>query len=91
MKRVLTKSILAILGLAFSLSAHAADTHKCKVTTHDIGTIHGRGATKEAAFEDAAIQCFERHQQRHTMRRSASLDEDTGLTIIDVCANIKCS
>ncbi len=86
---------LATLGLALaiqitSVNAHAGDKKVCKVSTNDVGTIIGRGPTAEDAFEDAATQCFDRREQRHSMSKGA-LDEETGLVVIDSCANIRCS
>lgn len=87
---------LATLGLALaiqitSVSANASDKKVCKVSTNDVGTIVGRGATAEAAFEDAATQCFDRREARHNMSKGGGLDEETGLVVIDSCANIRCN
>jgi len=72
--------------LAFQTRAEAA---VCKVQLEDVGTIIGKGATKLLAFEDAAEKCFDKKAAR-ARRAAASLDEDTGLTIIDQCANVRC-
>jgi hypothetical protein len=62
----------------------------CKVATNDIGTIVGQGRSYLAAFEDAAEQCFERRAKLHRLKNHSDLDEDSGLVVIDTCANIKC-
>ena len=89
------KAALMMLAMMVSISApklaEAAEKATCKVKTNDIGTIYGKGRTPSAAFEDAADQCFERRAQLFRMKKGSNLDEDTGLAVIDVCANIKCS
>jgi hypothetical protein len=62
----------------------------CKVATNDIGTIVGRGRSPSAAFEDAATKCFERRADLYQMKKGTSVDEETGLVMIDMCANIRC-
>ncbi len=83
--------LLFALSGAPALSAQAASTSTCKVETADIGTIVGRGPSNEAAFEDAATQCFERRRQLHKARYNRESDTDTGELYIDVCVNVKCS
>jgi hypothetical protein len=78
--------VLAAL-LAVQSQANAA---VCKVSLPDVGTIIGKGSTKNLAFEDAATKCFDK-KEAQAKRASASLDEDTGLKIIDQCANVRCS
>ncbi len=83
-----------ILSLSFLIAASSANAAQCKVKLEDIGTIIGHGATKDLAFEDAATKCYEKRESRFGSRRSASaaaLDEDTKLTLIDLCINVKCS
>ena len=90
------KKTVALLLLAASVqfvgfSAMASDKKVCKVSTNDIGTIIGRGTSSSAAFEDAATQCFERREALFQMKNGASMDEETGMVMIDACANIRCS
>jgi hypothetical protein len=59
--------------------------------TNDIGVIKGQGKTRDLAFEDAATQCYDLRSKRQSARKAASLDEDTSLTLIDMCVNITCS
>ncbi len=78
------------IALAALLAAPShASAAVCKVKLDDVGTIIGKGATKNLAFEDAAEKCFDKKEAR-AKRASASLDEDTGLKIIDQCANLRC-
>jgi predicted RNA-binding protein YlqC (UPF0109 family) len=84
---------IAVSTFISNTSEAAVDQNRkatCKVTTHDIGTIIGRGGNPLAAFEDAAEQCFERRAQLHRLKSNSDLDEDTGMVVIDTCANIKC-
>jgi hypothetical protein len=81
-----TVAIAVAAMLAIQSQANAA---VCKVKLEDVGTIIGKGATKNLAFEDAATKCFDKKEAR-AKRTSASLDEDTGLKIIDQCANVRC-
>lgn len=83
-----------ILSLSLLIAASSAHAASCKVQLEDIGTIIGHGATKDLAFEDAATKCYEKRESRFGSRRAASsgvLDEDTTLTLIDLCINVKCS
>jgi hypothetical protein len=83
--------IAVLFGVFFANSAMASDKEICKVKTNDIGTIIGRGSNSQMAFEDAATQCFERRAQLYRMKKSkSSIDEDSGLVMIDMCANIAC-
>ena len=56
-------AILFCLSFALVSNAQAAGKSSCKVETADIGTTIGNGPSSEAAFEDAATQCFERRRQ----------------------------
>jgi hypothetical protein len=92
------KSFLAIaallLGATGTLTAPEAHAAKgkstCRVETTDVGTIIGKGRSAEAAFEDAATQCFDRHSRLHQSKTGRSPDESSGLDIIDTCANLRC-
>jgi hypothetical protein len=90
MKQVLALALIAAVQFT-AFTAHAGDKKVCKVATNDIGTIIGRGPSSDAAFEDAATQCFDRREQLYKMKKGATMDEDTGLVMIDACANIRCS
>ena len=84
-------ALAAMLSLLTAGPAFASTSATCKVSTNDIGTIVGKGPTKSAAFEDAATKCFDRREQLYKMKTNqASLDEDSGMVMIDACANIKC-
>lgn len=81
---------------AFTSTSNAAT---CKARLDEIGaTVIGRGPTQEAAFEDAAIQCFDKKAARLkrtsqnplSRQLSSSLDEESGMAIIDQCANLRC-
>lgn len=91
-----TATLLSLMSLNVvlispALAAKAPTKMKtCKVNTNDIGPIIGRGPSSADAFEDAATQCFERRSQLFRMKRGANMDEETGLTVIDTCANITC-
>ena len=63
----------------------------CRVVTNDVGTITGHAKAGVSAFEDAATQCFDRHDELSLESRGHLLDEEAGITVIDQCANIKCS
>lgn len=82
--------LMLVLSFAKLGSAEAAEKKVCKVATNDIGTIVGRGSNTDAAFEDAATQCFERREQLYKMKKGGTVDEDSGLVMIDMCANIRC-
>ena len=85
-------ALVLMLVLSFAQLGHAEASEKktCKVATNDIGTIIGRGSNADSAFEDAATQCFERREQLYKMKKGNSVDEETGLVMIDMCANIRC-
>ena len=80
---------IVLVMAAFLAVQSRAEAAICKVKLEDVGTIIGKGATKNLAFEDAAEQCFDKKASK-ARRAAASLDEDTGLNIIDVCANVRC-
>mgnify|MGYP000902681705 CR=1 FL=1 len=82
-----TVTLVMAAFLAFQSRAEAAI---CKVQLEDVGTIIGKGSSKLLAFEDAAEKCFDKKAAK-ARRAAASLDEETGLTIIDECANLRCS
>ena len=81
--------MIAIAFAATLFIQSRAEAATCKVKLEDVGTIIGKGATKNLAFEDAAEKCFDR-KTSSGVRSSASLSEDAGLAIIDVCANLRC-
>jgi hypothetical protein len=83
--------IALAISSAWASSASAKDVSTCKVKTNDVGTIIGKGRSPSAAFEDAAVKCFERHADLHQMTKGKKVDEDAGLVMIDTCANIKCT
>ncbi len=92
MKTITMALLSGLVLMALSTPAHASDKKTCKVATNDVGTIVGRGSNSEKAFEDAATQCFDRHAQLYKMRKGKDMtDDDAGLTVIDVCANISCA
>ncbi|HVK62708.1 MAG TPA: hypothetical protein VM432_14210 [Bdellovibrionales bacterium] len=82
--------LLLVTGLLLGASAAMAGEKTCKVTTNDIGTIVGQGESREAAFEDAAVKCFDRHAQLYRMTKGKDVDAEAGEVMIDVCANIRC-
>lgn len=91
MKQNMFKLSLAAAALAACVGSNAeARSATCRYKSPDVGVIIGRGPSSEAAFEDAATQCFERRSSLHKARRGSAMDEDTGLTVIDSCANLKC-
>jgi hypothetical protein len=90
-KKLALAATVVMMGLIQIEGAFAAvDKSTCKVSTNDIGTIIGRGSSSSDAFEDAATQCFERREKLYRMKKGSSMDEDTGLAMIDNCANIRC-
>jgi hypothetical protein len=91
MKKTLIQN-LAMMAFTFFIfsTAHAAPSATCKVETNDIGTIVGKGRSASAAFEDAAEKCFDRRSQLYKMKKGSDVDEDSGLVMIDMCANLKC-
>ncbi len=92
MKKQIAKTIgTALVAVLVCASAFAKDGNVCKVQTNDVGTIVGKGRSPSAAFEDAATKCFERHAELHKMTKGKSVDEDSGLVMIDACVNIKCA
>ncbi|MES2855982.1 MAG: hypothetical protein V4692_08965 [Bdellovibrionota bacterium] len=82
--------VLLVATLILGASQAFASGKTCKVSTNDIGTIVGSGSNREAAFEDAATKCFDRRSQLYQMKKGANVDEDAGLVMIDMCANIRC-
>ena len=91
---LMVTSLTATLLTAFApaiASARSGKSAACVYETNDLGKIVGRGPTSAAAFEDAATQCFDRRSHLSKARNGQQLDEESGLAIIDVCANIKCS
>lgn len=79
------------IALLVALLSPLAQSAVCKVKTNDIGSITGKGSTQENAFLNAAEQCFERREKLHKMKKGTGFDEDTGVAVIDSCANITCS
>jgi hypothetical protein len=82
--------LMLLLSFAQLDSAEAAEKKVCKVATNDIGTIVGRGPNSDAAYEDAATQCFDRRSKLYSMKKGSGPDEESGLVMIDMCANIRC-
>ena len=84
---------LTVLGLiaTFLLAPRVCFASSCKVITNDIGTIHGSGKTPSAAFQDAAEQCFDRRSKLFQIQKGGPVDMDTGVVMIDACANITCT
>lgn len=89
-KFVLQILLAPLLISSFTQVASASATAECKVKTNDIGTIVGKGRSLSAAFEDAATKCFDRRSDLYKMKKGKGVDEETGLVMIDMCANIKC-
>jgi len=87
---LLSLSLNVVLISPALASEKATKMKACKVNTNDVGLIIGRGPSSMDAFEDAATQCFERRSQRFQMKRGTNMDEETGLTVIDACANLTC-
>ena len=83
-------ALVLVTNFGFVGQAQASDKKVCKVSTTDIGTIVGKGANSDLAFEDAATQCFDRRAQLYKMKKGSEVDEDSGLVMIDMCANIRC-
>jgi hypothetical protein len=79
-------------ALAIVMSFQAfADAATCKVRLEEMNTtIIGRGRTAEAAFEDAAMKCFDKKADQAPRPSQSKIDEDSGLAIIDQCANLRC-
>ena len=73
----------------FSVNTFAAS--KCVYAPSDMkGKIVGVGRTPAEAFEDAATKCFEARKSFFESRKNKNLDEDSGLSLIDECANLNC-
>ena len=89
---VMITGLMLTSSLSFAIAQPGSMSEKktCRVKTNDIGTIVGRGKNDSEAFEDAATQCFDKREERYKAAKHASLDEEAGLVMIDVCANIKC-
>lgn len=81
--------VITLAMAALLVMQTRAQAAVCKVKLEDVGTIVGKGATKNLAFEDAASQCFDKKASK-ARRATASMSEDTGLNIIDICANVRC-
>lgn len=81
--------VVVIAMAALLVMQTNAQAAVCKVKLEDVGTIIGKGSTKNLAFEDAASQCFDKKASR-ARRATASMSEDAGLNIIDICANVRC-
>jgi hypothetical protein len=82
------KAILLALMITLTVAqAHAGGKEVCKIQD---GKFIGHGATKDAAFEDAATQCFEKFRSQYRAKHGDNVGEDTGLMYIDICANVKC-
>ena len=89
--KTLTMTLTVLLVSIAGLSNASAKDSSCKVKTNDIGTIVGHGSDHEAAFEDAATQCFDRYSLLNKATNSRQpADDDAKLIWIDTCANIKC-
>ena len=82
-----TVTMIAIV-MSFQANASAAT---CKVRLEELNTtIIGRGRTAELAFEDAAEKCFDKKASKVRRPTQSKIDEDSGLAIIDQCANLRC-
>lgn len=86
---LMTLLSLSVIGVG-TTSAEARGNKTCRVETTDVGLIIGKGRSADAAFEDAATQCFERHSRVHQSKTGRAPDEALGLEIIDTCANLRC-
>ncbi len=91
LKFALLVVFVVVSGSLIPMPAHASEMKSCRVVTSDVGTITGHSKGGVSAFEDAATQCFDRHDALSLKTRGHLLDEDAGVTVIDQCANIKCS
>jgi hypothetical protein len=85
---LLFSTAVILMGASPAQAARGKST--CRVETTDVGVIIGKGRSADAAFEDAATQCFERHSRLHQSKTGRSPDESSGLDIIDTCANLRC-
>ncbi len=82
--------IILVTALIFALSKAHATT--CVYKTNDIGTVVGKGKTKNEAFSDAALQCFSRREKLYKIVKNIEhVPEEVTLTLIDICANLRCS
>jgi hypothetical protein len=86
-----TTLVMLMLFVASFWMFSAAEASVCKVLTADIGKIEGKGLTKDAAFDDAATQCFDRRTELFKMKKGRDVDTETGTLFIDLCANVKCT
>jgi hypothetical protein len=85
-----TKLILAVVLTIVTLSTLAPATSQaaiCKIKTESVGTVIGKGSDREAALEDARVQCFDRNVNEFVSHNQLNPDEETRLSIIDECVN----
>lgn len=68
-----------------------AKVHTCRYITGDVGTIIGRGSSKNEAFADAAEQCFDRRVKLFEQVRGQAVSMDRGQDFIESCVNLQCS
>lgn len=91
-KFILLQAIGTLLIVLLSLGTEAAEeVHTCRYQSAEIGTVTGKGKTEAQAFENAAVQCFDRHQALVREFRGEEEAKKRGLLHIDICANITCS
>lgn len=82
---------MIVLLIACFLVLARAEAVQCKAHSKHVGVITGSGKSRQAAFEDAAEDCFEKHSRLFQSKTGKTVDMDSGIDLIDICANIKCS
>lgn len=95
---IITQLILLLFVSAESLALQVTrtpnsepKTFTCRYLSGDVGTIVGKGSSKNEAFADAAEQCFDRRVSLYENLRQKQVDMDRGQDFIDSCVNIQCS
>jgi hypothetical protein len=86
------KALLVLSALIlFTAPAHASET--CKFHLYDVTkeTLSASGKTLIDAQAQAAVKCFDMHEELSLRNTGHKLyDDEAGVTVANTCTNIRC-
>jgi len=87
------KALLATALVLMAVApAHAVE--KCKFHLNDLtkDELVSTGKTRDEAQAGAATKCFNMYEEASLRRTGHGLsDDDSGVTIVNMCTNVRCS
>lgn len=87
------KALFAAALIVMSVSPAFA-VEKCKFHLNDLtkDELVAVGATRDEAQGNAATKCFNMYDEASLRRTGRGLtDDDAGVTIVNMCTNVRCS